>query len=80
MHIRTRLDKHLVRMRAKVQAISDEDFKTNVGAVMTTISEKDKNLREDFGRVWSELSTHAYAFDRQETEIATLPTITKAEF
>ena len=30
--------------------------------------------------MWSELSVHAYKFDRQDVEIATLQTITKAEF
>ena len=52
-------------MRQKVLKISDEEFATTVGAIMTDISEKDKNLMETHNRIWSqELSTHAYIFDR----------------
>ena len=80
MYIRTRLDLHLQRMRKKVHQLSDEDFTTVVGAVMTSISEKDKNLNEEFGRFWrQEMSTHKYDFDRQENQIAMLKTITKTD-
>ena len=80
-HIRKRLDIHLNNMRQKVVKISDEDFATAVGSIMTEISEKDKNLMETHNRIWGqELATHAYIFDRQERDVALLPTITKAEF
>jgi len=67
-------------MRQKVLQISDEDFTTVVGAIMVKISEKDKNLMESHNRIWAQLSTHAYVFDRQERDVALLPKITKAEF
>jgi len=53
MHIRTRLDIHLNKMRQEVIDLSDEKFDTIKGSVMTTLSEKDKNLREDFSRFWT---------------------------
>lgn len=52
LHMRTRLDVHMGKMRAKMAALSDEDFATNIGAVNTSISEKDKNLQEVFTRSW----------------------------
>ena len=68
-------------MRKKVAEMTEEEFTTVVGAVMTEISEKDKNLVEVFNRHWHyELSTHYYVFDRQERMVALLPTITKPEF
>jgi insulysin len=80
-HIRKRLDIHMSKMRQKVRDMTDDEFKTVVGAVMTDISEKDKNLLEAHNRVWgSELASHSYLFDRQERDIALLPTLTKAEF
>lgn len=80
-HIRTRLDVHMAKMRVKARNMTDDEFKTVVGALMTTISEKDKNLKEDFVRQWNnEFATHCFQFDRQDREIAMLPTITKAEF
>ena len=46
--------------------LTDEDFASNVvGALMTIISEKDKNMREEFDRFWEdEFYTHEYQFDR----------------
>ena len=65
MHIRTRLDVHLAKMRAKMASLSDEDFATVVSAVNTSISEKDKNLSEEFSRFWGHaLSKHTYKFDK----------------
>lgn len=69
-----------MRMRRKVQSMSDEDFSTNIGAVMTTVAEKDKNLEDDFYRNWQEITQHAQKFDRQQTQIETLKTLTKDEF
>ena len=67
LHIRKRLDIHLAKMRAKVRNMTDEEFSTNVNAVKTTISEKDKNLNEEFTRFWvHEFATHSYKFERQD--------------
>lgn len=61
------MDIHLAKMRKQMVDLTDEEFATNVGAVKTNISEKDKNLAEVFGRYWSgEFSTHKYNFDRQD--------------
>ena len=80
LHIRTRLDIHLAKMRTKMAALTDEEFTTVVSAVNTSISEKDKNLGEEFGRFWgTALGTHTYNFDRQENDIAMLSTLTKPE-
>ena len=61
LHIRKRLDIHLAKMRVKMQEMTDEEFETISNSVKTIISEKDKNLYEDFERFWrKELVTHAY--------------------
>jgi len=78
-HIRSRLDIHLAKMRKNMANMTDEKFETVKSAVNTTISEKDKNIQEDFNRMWSEFSTHAYIFDRQQKDIEMLASITKAE-
>ena len=45
--------------------LTDEEFATNISAVKTNISEKDKNLNEVFTRYWNnEFATHKYNFDR----------------
>ena len=54
-------------MKAKVKELTDQEFKTIVNSVKTMISEKDKNLNDEFRRFYdNELLTHAYQFDRQE--------------
>ena len=64
-HIRSRLDVHLDKMRKKMEGMTDEQFATIKSAVNTTISEKDKNLGEEFSRMWNgEFATHKYNFDR----------------
>jgi len=80
MHIRTRLDVHLAKMRTKVKNLTEEEFKVTVGSVLTDISEKDKNLREAFTRNWQEMAQHNYNFDKQDNDIAMIKTITLAEF
>ena len=79
-HIRKRMDIHLEKMRKKVREISDEDFSKVVGSVMTDIAEKDKNLIEAHTRMLNELAEHAYLFNRQDRDVALLPSITKGEF
>ena len=67
--IRDSLDKHLVNMGQKLEEMTDEEFKTGVDSVLTIVSEKDKNQKEEFTRFWAELNRHKYQFDRQEKEI-----------
>jgi len=74
------MDIHLEKMRKKVREISDEDFSKVVGSVMTDIAEKDKNLIEAHTRMLNELAEHAYLFNRQDRDVALLPSITKGEF
>ena len=60
--------------------MTDEEFATLVSAVHTTVSEKDKNMKEEFERFWDkEFESHAYNFDRQASDITLLATVTKAD-
>ena len=59
--------------------MSDDDFETKRQAIITKIAVKDVNLREESNRIHQEISSHKYIFDRQEQELSTLKTITKAE-
>jgi len=55
-HMRTRFDVHMTKMRASMAALTDEEFATVKGAVNIVLSEKDKNLVEEFSRYWSEFA------------------------
>ena len=60
--------------------MTEEEFKVQQGAVHQVISEKDINLAKEEGRMWAEISTHKYLFDRQEKEIEVLASLTVADF
>mmetsp|Transcript_1318 Transcript_1318/g.1693 ORF Transcript_1318/g.1693 Transcript_1318/m.1693 type:complete len:895 (-) Transcript_1318:261-2945(-) len=73
------VNKFLVEFRKKMQDLTDEEFKQQKESVHTTIAEKDINLAKEHQRNWSELTTYAHMFDRQQIEIDELAKITKAE-
>jgi len=73
------INEFLTATREKVKSVSDEDFKVQVEAVNTELSEKDINLKKDCERQWSEIGLHKYNFNRQQEEIDCLQTITKQE-
>ena len=53
-----------------------EQFQTNVDALCEKIMEKPKNLDEETGRVWTEISFSFYTFDRRERKAAILRSTT----
>ena len=68
-------------MHAKVVALTDEEYKTQVESVTVKVGEKDFNLRMENDRYWEEIATtFTYMFDRQERELAALAVLTLADF
>ena len=68
-------------MIEKVRAFTEEQFNEQRNAVKIQYEEKDKSLKEEYNRHWSnELATHKYLFDRQEREVALLDELTLDEF
>ena len=68
-YIRNSFNKFIADQTQKINSLSDEDFKTNVESIITRISEKDYNLSGDFKRMFQEISTHKYLFDRQQLSV-----------
>lgn len=73
------INKFLTELRDTIKALSDEDFKTQVEAVNTSVSEKDINIKKENERFWGEISVHKYQFTRQQVEMDELKTLTKQE-
>ena len=69
----------LTDTKQKIKDLSDEDFKVQVEAVKTEVSEKDINMKKDNERMWSEIGLHKYNFARQQEEIDALETFNKAD-
>jgi secreted Zn-dependent insulinase-like peptidase len=66
-------------MHEKMQDLSDEEFNSNVNAVMVNVSEKDLSQSEVFRRFWNEIDDHTYLFDRQQRNVDMLPKIKKED-
>ena len=58
------LNTFLNAIKDKVASITDEEFKTQLDAVLVKVEEKDYNLGKENNRYWSEIATHKYLFDR----------------
>jgi insulysin len=68
----------LVNMREEMKNLSDEEFETNRGAILTKIQEKDVNLLQVASRMWGEIASHSYRFNLQNEKIDALKEVTKA--
>jgi len=64
-HMIESLNNHLESMRASVRNMTDVEFETIVNTVNINISQKDKNMQEEFTKYWNELTSHSYRFNRQ---------------
>ena len=67
-------------MREKLGELTDEEFKTQIEAVLTNVTEKDKNQRAEYDRFWTEINHHSYQFDVQECDTIALKSLKKEEF
>ena len=61
--------------------MTQDEFEEHRDAVLTRVSEKDKNLYDEFKRYWGrEFGTHKYNFDRQAQEMEMLDELELEEF
>ena len=60
------MDKCLEKNREKLKTMTDEEFDKQRNSVLTNLEEKDKNQKEEFGRLNnSEIAQHRLMWDRQ---------------
>jgi secreted Zn-dependent insulinase-like peptidase len=67
-----KVQEFLFLMKAQSDNLSDEDFKKGVTAVLATKRQVDMNLDSVRSRMYSDVVTHNYMFDRKEREIKIL--------
>ncbi|KAI3760627.1 hypothetical protein L1987_51025 [Smallanthus sonchifolius] len=78
-HIESRVQAFLKMFESKLYEMPDDEFKSNVNALIEMKLEKHKNLREESGYFWREIQDGTLKFDRKEYEVAALKQLTKAE-
>ncbi|KAL3755300.1 hypothetical protein ACJRO7_002363 [Eucalyptus globulus] len=74
-----RVEEFLKMFESKLSQMTNEDFKSNVNALINMKLEKHKNLREECAFYWKEISDGTLKFDRRETEVEALRQLTQQE-
>ncbi|TQD89882.1 hypothetical protein C1H46_024584 [Malus baccata] len=67
-HIDLRVEEFLKGFETKLYEMPNDEFKSNVNALIDMKIEKHRNLREEAGFYWGEISVGTLKFDRKESE------------
>ncbi|XP_019101972.1 PREDICTED: insulin-degrading enzyme-like 1, peroxisomal [Camelina sativa] len=78
-HIDSRVESLLKNFESKLYEMSDEDFNSNVTALIDMKLEKHKNLKEESRFYWREIQSGTLKFNRKEAEVAALKQLQKQE-
>ncbi|XP_019082790.1 PREDICTED: insulin-degrading enzyme-like 1, peroxisomal [Camelina sativa] len=74
-----RVESLLKDLESKLYNISDEEFKSNVTALIDMKLEKHKNLSEESGFYWGEIQDGTLKFNRIDAEVTALKELKKEE-
>ncbi|KAL9411811.1 hypothetical protein AB3S75_045418 [Citrus x aurantiifolia] len=78
-YIDLRVESFLQMFESKLYEMTSDQFKNNVNALIDMKLEKHKNLKEESGFYWREISDGTLKFDRREAEVAALRLLTQQE-
>uniref|UniRef100_A0A1J3GFR1 Zinc-metallopeptidase, peroxisomal n=1 Tax=Noccaea caerulescens TaxID=107243 RepID=A0A1J3GFR1_NOCCA len=78
-HIDSRVESLLKNFEGKLGEMSDEEFESNVTALIDMKLEKHKNLKEESRFYWREIQSGTLKFNRKEAEVAALEQLQKQE-
>ncbi|KAL3637238.1 Insulin-degrading enzyme-like 1, peroxisomal [Castilleja foliolosa] len=74
-----RVESFLKMFETKLYEMPSDEFKSNVNALIEMKLEKHKNLREESGFYWREISDGTLKFDRKEREVEALKQLSQKE-
>uniref|UniRef100_A0A7N5ZTH0 Nardilysin a (N-arginine dibasic convertase) n=2 Tax=Percomorphaceae TaxID=1489872 RepID=A0A7N5ZTH0_ANATE len=77
--VELKIEEFLASFEEKLNALTEEAFKTQVTALVKLKECEDTHLGEEVDRNWSEVVTQQYVFDRLNREIEALKQMTRAE-
>ncbi|VFQ78513.1 unnamed protein product [Cuscuta campestris] len=78
-HIDSRVEEFLKTFESKLYEMPDDEFKSNVTALIDMKLEKHKNLREESRFYWREIFDGTLKFERREQEVVVLKELTKKD-
>lgn len=79
IYLNERVEAFLKTMKSTLENMDEEEFKTHVEALAVSKLEKPKSLSELSSRFWCEIMIQEYNFDRRNTDVAMLRTLTKQD-
>ncbi|OMO71385.1 hypothetical protein COLO4_28275 [Corchorus olitorius] len=74
-----RVEAFLKMFESQLYAMTNDEFQSNVNALIDMKLEKHKNLREESRFYWQEIADGTLKFDRREAEVAALRQLTQQE-
>jgi len=74
-----RIENYLQLLRKHLAEISDDEFGKHKSALILVKEEKDKTLVQETNRLWNEIASHRYAWNRALDEVEELQRITKEQ-
>ncbi|XP_058072919.1 insulin-degrading enzyme-like 1, peroxisomal isoform X2 [Magnolia sinica] len=74
-----RVEVFLKMFESKLYEMTNDEYKSNVNALIDMKLEKHKNLREESAFYWREIVDGTLKFDRRESEVAALRDLTQLE-
>ena len=77
--VKQKMFEFINNLESIINAISEEDFKRYIEAVVTEYKEKPKNQSEEFQRHWAEIEKRRFDFTRKERLIPVVESITKSQ-
>ncbi|CAH9134956.1 unnamed protein product [Cuscuta epithymum] len=78
-HVESRVEQFLKMFESKLYEMPDDEFESNVTALIKMKLEKHKSLREESRVYWKEIFDGTLKFDRRDREVEALKEITKQD-
>ncbi|XP_039184813.1 nardilysin-like [Crotalus tigris] len=78
-YVDKKIEEFFVHFEEKLQNLSEEEFLTQVSALIKLKRTDDSHLGEEVDRNWNEVITQQYVFDRLAREIVALKSLTRAQ-
>ncbi|KAI2612887.1 LuxS/MPP-like metallohydrolase [Hypoxylon fragiforme] len=78
-YLESRIDSFLAAQVASLEEMSDVDFESHKRSVIIKRLEKVKNLDQETGRHWAQISNEYYDFESAQRDAAQVKKLTKAE-
>ncbi|KAK6945293.1 Peptidase M16, N-terminal [Dillenia turbinata] len=78
-HCDSRVEAFLKLFETKLYVMTEDEFKSNVNALIDMKLEKHKNLKEESRFYWREICDGTLKFDRRESEVAALRQLTQQD-